>query len=116
MLKPRLASTTSRSPVKSGCASSTRAPSLRSTCVALDATRRISWSTGVTPRSALQAIRAPRRVGRRTAAVNVRPSTGYEIGERGSGPAITESISARSATVRAIGPCTEYASQAVTTG
>jgi hypothetical protein len=48
--------------------------------------------------------------------MNSRESIAYEIGERGSGPAITESISAASATVRAIGPSTEYVSQARTEG
>src|SRR5579864_112821 len=72
--------------------------------------RATSGSTGVTPRSALQAIRAPRTSGVRAAFNHSDGSTGIEMGARSSGPATAASINAVSATVRAIGPVIESGS------
>ncbi len=92
---------------KSGQAGSTRAPRLRNTLTASWATRRTSSSTGISPsRSGVQATRQPLIDGAFTARVNWLASTSYESGTRSSGPAMTESVRATSATVRAIGPMT----------
>ena len=68
------------------------------------------------PRSGVQAIRQPFTDGARTARTKSPASTSYDSGERSSTPAIADSISAASATVRAIGPSTEYVSHASTDG
>ncbi len=112
MLAPRLTRTTSFTPVMSGCASATRQPSFLKTSSAPWQISRTSRSTGVTPRSPPHATRASLIRGARTARVNARVSTAYEIGARGSGPAMAASISAVSATVRAIGPWTLQGSHA----
>src|SRR5262245_4502804 len=113
---PRLIRTTSFTPSRSGWSSVTRAPSLRKTAIASRAMRSTSSSTGVTPRSPPHAMRSPRAEGRLTAAVKDPVSTGYEIGDRASGPATAASINATSSTVRAIGPSTPYESQASACG
>ena len=64
------------------------------------------------PRSDVHATLQPFTDGIFVACTSSRGSTSYEIGERSSAPAITDSISAVSAIVRAIGPSTEYVSQA----
>jgi hypothetical protein len=83
------------------------------TRIAPAATCATSASTGMSPlRSGVQAMRQPLTDGFLTAAMNWRVSTSYESGARSSGPAMTESISAVSATVRAMGPVTPIESQA----
>ncbi len=108
MDSPRVPRTISSSSANDGDAVRTRAPRVRQTRVACSATRATSGSTGMRPpRSGVHATRHPRTEGRRTAARKIRVSTSYESGARSSGPAITESMSAMSATVRAMGPVTE---------
>src|SRR5918994_841679 len=72
-------------------------------------------STGTPPRSRLQAIRTPPK-SRSGGRENEAPGSDSETGERGSGPAIAESIRATSSTVRAIGPSTENGNQAARFG
>ena len=81
-----------------------------------DSTAVIAGATGTRPpRSGAQAIRSPSSdVGR--GAANDAGSSSREIGTRGSGPAIADSCSATSATVRPIGPCTDSCDQPIGAG
>ena len=98
-------------------ACSTRAPSFLKVPTACAQIAATSGSTATRPpRSGVHARRQFRTDGRRTAAPKARASTSYDEGARSSGPAMTESIRAVSATVRAIGPSTEYESQPRTSG
>ena len=100
-----------------GDAVRTRAPSVRKTRVASSATRSTSGSTGIRPAEVGRPRHAPPpNRGPPDRARKVRVSTAYESGARSSGPAITESMSAMSATVRAIGPVTDSESQASSRG
>ena len=93
---------------RSGLASSTRAPAERNAESARSNTERTSSSIVMRPpRSAVDAIFQPFTDGVFAAFTSARGSTSYEIGERSSAPAITDSISPVSAIVRAIGPSTE---------
>src|SRR5262245_54946514 len=106
-----------RTSPKSGLPFSTRAPAERKTVTARSKTPRTSSSIVIRPlRSGVHAIRQPFTDGARTVRVNSPVSTSYESGERSSAPAMAASISAASATVRAIGPSTEYVSHASTDG
>src|SRR5439155_26028973 len=92
-------------------------PADRNTPTARSNTLRTSWSIVISPpRSDVHAIRQPFTEGACTAFTSSRGSTSYESGDRSSTPAITDSISAVSAIVRAIGPSTEYVSHASTDG
>jgi hypothetical protein len=116
-MRPRVDRTMSFVSAKFGEAASTLAPRERKIRAPCSATAATSESTGMSPsRSGVHATRHPVTTGVRTAFTNSRVSTGYEIGERSSGPAITESIKAVSATLRAIGPWTENWSQASSRG
>src|ERR1041385_6502024 len=91
-------------PLKSGCASSTVAPSSAKRSAALRVIAATSLSAIVTPRSADQATRFGRH-DERAAASYDSPVRGNENGSRGSSPLIASSNSAQSSTLRAIGPC-----------
>src|SRR5258705_13974574 len=117
MATARVPRTMSFTPEKSGQAVSILAPRLRNTRIARWATAATSSSTGRSPRrSGAHAIRQPLTDGALTARANWLVATSYEIGARSSGPAIAESISAQSATVRARGPVTLSGSQASVLG
>src|SRR5215213_11199229 len=67
-------------------------------------------STGNAPRSRLQATRTFLKL-RRNERANTLPSSACEVGTRASGPAIADSNSAASSTVRAMGPMDQSVSQ-----
>src|SRR5208283_2838008 len=67
------------------------------------------------PKSGLKATRLGRRA-LSTCAVNERLGGGQASGSRGSLPTMASSMSATSATVRPIGPCTERLSKGSTAG
>ena len=95
-----------RGSAKPGSASSTCAPSAANANAALATRPAISGSTAAKPSSGLNAIRSPATPSS-SPAPNERAAGGSCCQSRASGAAITSSISARSATVRAIGPTCE---------
>ena len=107
---------TSSAPERSGQSFSTVAPSRSNTPIDADSTAVIAGATGTRPpRSGAQAMRRPcRDVG--SGAANDAGSSSREIGTRGSGPAMADSCSATSATVRPIGPCTDTCDQPIAAG
>src|SRR3954462_11415228 len=91
-------------PLKSGCASSTVAPSSVKRSAALRVIVATSSSVWVQPRSREYATRFGRQPDRAAARYDS-PVRGSENGSCGSSPAIASSSSAQSSTLRAIGPC-----------
>ena len=89
----------------SGCVSSTAQPRFSKTFRCGSSAAVTRRSIGRPPRSRLQATRTP-RTSRASGRRKPSPGSAIAIGERASGPAMALSISAASATVRAIGPCT----------
>ncbi len=118
--KARQVRKTSSAPVRSAQASTTSQPRSTSACLAPARTARTSGSTG-SPRSVLQATLTP-RISRSSSPVTCAGSArigggaSRAIGTRGSGPDITDSSSATSATVRAIGPSTANVSATSASG
>jgi hypothetical protein len=100
--------TISGTSLRSGPPCVTRAPAARKMPTARSKTARTSSSMAIIPpRSVVHAMRQPLTEGALTARTNSVVSTSYARGERASSPAITDSINAASATVRAMGPSTE---------
>ena len=115
MLNARNTSKISSASRRSGVAGSTTQPMSSKRGTARSRVSRTSRSKGRPSRSRLQAIRTPLK-SRASGRANTLPGSCTEIGERGSGPAIAESISATSSTVRAIGPTTGSGNQALKAG
>ena len=92
---------------RSGAASSTTAPSSSNRRAALAQISRVSRSTGTLPPNV--AVKATRfgATGLATASANDRRGASKVSGSRGHKPVMASRNSATSATVRAIGPCTE---------
>src|SRR4051794_6598794 len=96
----------------SGAASVTRAPSSTSTSTARRNAARTDWSTGAQPRSSETAIlNEDQSGGALTASSRSPTSAGHEFSSCGDGPAITDSASAASRTVRVSGPSTDSVGQ-----
>ena len=75
-----------------------------------------AWSTAnAPPRSTERATRTPDR-SPPSGGANVEPGDSSDSGARRDGPASTDSSSARSSTLRAIGPPTEVSSQPLVVG
>src|ERR671917_2686851 len=114
--QPRSVLKTSSAPERSGQSASTVAPSSSNTRTLSARTVVIAGSTRTRPpRSGAQATRSPsRRSG--SGAANEVPGSPREMGTRRSGPAIADSTSATSATVRPIGPCTDSCDHPIAAG
>src|SRR3954470_555897 len=100
---------------KSGSASSTKQPSDSNVARCRFTASRTRRSTGTPPRFLHHATRTPRKP-RSSGAAKRLPDSPSAIGDRGSGPEIALSISATSATLRAIGPSTLSVDHAVAVG
>ena len=99
-----------------GTPTTTVAPAASKTAADPVTTDATSASTSRTPpRSAETATRRPVSVPE-TGGANTMPGSPSATGTRGSGPAITDSSSARSPTLRAIGPPTEVVSHRLSVG
>ena len=101
---------------RSGQAETTRAPPPAKRRPASSVTAATSWSTAIVPpRSTVNPTRRPSREPV-TGGANACPGSPSASGTLGSGPASTESSSARSSTVRAIGPPTDVVSHRLPVG
>src|SRR3954447_21791354 len=99
-----------------GWASSTVAPAAAKTAAWSWTTAATAWSTSkAPPRSTESATRTPAK-SPANSGENVEPGASRDIGARVEGPAITDNSSARSSTLRAMGPPTEVRSQALMVG
>ncbi|OLT18672.1 hypothetical protein BJF78_00785 [Pseudonocardia sp. CNS-139] len=107
-----MASHASSAPVKSGSASTMRTPAASRVFRVAACTARISGSTGTPPQSSLQASVSSAARGA-ASAPNPDGSVTQDSGHRSSSPAVPDSASPASATVRAIGPSTPSGFQAL---
>ena len=106
----------SSAPRRSGIAGSTTAPSPANTRAAASTAATILGSIGsAPPKSAPSAMRSVPGSGTRTARTSS-PASASDTGTRGSGPAMTDSSSATSSTLRPIGPSTPRSCHGLSVG